>query len=282
MNFYFRPFLISLLLVAGMLNSQEATCLPQESLVPGGVALITLESSVRPYAFYDKRPVMIIQKEKDIWLAIVGIPLSAQTGIHEIELADHQKITFEVKDKSYEEQHLTIKNERKVNPYEEDKERIVRESLEMKAVYENFEPLESPDLGFTVPVKGRMSSSFGLRRVLNGQPRSPHSGMDIAAVEGTPVKAPATGRVAATGDYFFNGNTILIDHGQGLVSMYCHLSAVLVKPGELINPGQLIGKVGKTGRVTGPHLHWSISLNNTRVDPALFISSKNNSQSQAD
>ena len=121
------------------------------------------------------------------------------------------------------------------------------------------------------PVNGIYTSPFGLKRFFNGQPRKPHSGIDIAAAEGTAIKAPASGVIALTGDFFFNGQRVFIDNGQGLVSMMCHMSRIDVQEGQEIKQGEIIGAVGKTGRATGPHVHWTVSLNNARVNPFLFM-----------
>jgi len=176
-----------------------------------------------------------------------------------------------VEPKSYKEQHLTIKNDRQVNPYKQDLERIARERKEMNKAFTHFDPRQKVDTNFILPVDGPISSPFGLKRFLNEQPRNPHSGLDIAADEGITINATAAGTVAATGNYFFNGNTVLLDHGQGLITMYCHMSRIDAKVGDKLAAGDALGAIGQTGRVTGPHLHWSVSLNNTRVDPNLFL-----------
>ncbi|HIG41781.1 MAG: peptidoglycan DD-metalloendopeptidase family protein [bacterium] len=266
----------TMLLLAGCLTTSSAFSLPQHSPVPGGIAVIEIPPKVTS-ATYRNRPVMI-QKIADQQYAIVGIPLSAKTGSHILAMGDQQQ-HFNVESKAYAEQRLTIKNDRKVNPYAEDMERITRERNEMNRVFAHFDSRDS-DTDFTLPVDGIISSPFGLKRFLNEQPRNPHSGLDIAANEGVPIMATAPGKVAAVGDYFFNGNTVLIDHGQGLITMYCHMSRTDVEVGDSLNAGDVLGAVGQTGRVTGAHLHWSVSLNNARVDPNLFL--QNNLQMPAD
>ena len=213
----------------------------------------------------------MVAKDKDQWYAVVGIPLSAATGNHELHLDPGGTIRFEVRAKDYETQHITIKDRRKVEPNAEDLRRISREKKRITTALRSWSDGSAPHLPLLRPVNGEQSSAFGLRRFFNGKPRKPHSGLDIAAPRGTPVIAPAAGVVVDTGNYFFNGNSVFIDHGQGLVTMYCHLDSIAVKKGQKIARGERIGNVGSTGRVTGPHLHWSVSLNDARVDPALLM-----------
>ncbi|MEE8108593.1 MAG: M23 family metallopeptidase, partial [Gammaproteobacteria bacterium] len=165
---------------------------------------------------------------------------------------------------------LTIGNKRQVDPTAEDLERIAGDRREINQAFRSWDR-EPVDTAFYLPAIGPRSSAFGLKRFFNEQPRSPHSGVDIAAPDKSDVVAPAAGVVVATGDYFFNGNTVLIHHGQGLVTMYCHMSEIDVQDGDRLDAGDLIGKIGQTGRVTGPHLHWSLSLNQVRVNPELFL-----------
>ena len=117
----------------------------------------------------------------------------------------------------------------------------------------------------------RQSSAYGLRRFYNGEERSPHKGIDLAVAEGTPILAPLDGVVVAQGHFFFNGNTVMIEHGMGLVTMYCHLSRIDVLPNEYVRQGQVLGLVGQTGRATAPHLHFGVALNGTMIDPNLLL-----------
>ncbi|TBU94419.1 peptidoglycan DD-metalloendopeptidase family protein [Phytopseudomonas dryadis] len=239
--------------------------------VPGGVAVVDLGASASaPSATYQGKPVLVIHEDQQRWIAIVGIPLSVKSGTQQIESAG-QRLSFQVGSKKYVEQRITIKDQQQVNPNAENLARIERELAEQTRAYRQFSPRQPSNLLFDKPVNGPLSSPFGLRRFFNGEERNPHSGLDFAANRGTPIKAPAAGKVILVGDYFFNGKTVFVDHGQGLISMFCHLSEIGVKVGDELPRGGVLGKVGATGRATGPHLHWNVSLNDARVDPAIFI-----------
>ena len=243
--------------------------------VPGGIAAIRLPPDADPASVRFERQRVLITREEGETYAIVGLGLKLKPGMHYLEAKSRAnkplRLAFEVRDKTYETQHITIKDKRKVNPEKRDMERIRREQKRIGSALRHWSNNTGVTLDFLKPVDGPLSSPFGLRRYFNDQPRNPHSGLDIAAGEGAPIHAPAPGTIIDTGDFFFNGNTVFIDHGQGLITMYCHMSRIDVKPGQHVATGEIIGAVGKTGRVTGPHLHWGVSLNNARVDPQLFL-----------
>ncbi len=268
---------ISLAAVTAANEPEPVMTLPREARVPGGVAIVALATDAEDpgtVVFGDHRAAVV--RATTGWVALVGIPLDTRPGPQTAQWqpADQPSprvLEFTVGTKHYEEQRLTVKNPRHVDPSKQDLERIAAERKRIDAALGTFTPGLTPDFVLPAPVPGRRSSSFGLRRYFNDQPRSPHSGMDIAAASGTPIANPAPGRVLDVGDFFFNGNTVFVDHGQGLVTMYCHLSRIDVKPGEDVVAGATLGLVGATGRVTGAHLHWGVALNRALVDPALFL-----------
>lgn len=264
----------TLLILALLPALAPAPALPRSEAVPGGVAVIALGPSERaPQAHYGDKRVLVLE-DGGQWHAVVGIPLGAKPGAHALSVrraGRTEKLAFDVRDKAYETQRLVIKEKRKVEPNAQDMERIRKETPRIQAALRHYSERQDVVTDFVWPADGPTSSPFGLRRFFNDQPRQPHSGLDIAGPIGTPIRAPAAGRVIDTGDFFFNGNTVFIDHGQGLVTMYCHMSRIDVQAGDEVEAGEVIGAIGKTGRVTGPHLHWGVSLNNARVDPLLFL-----------
>ena len=246
---------------------------PRDSAVPGGVARIDLgPAAARPQAWADAVPLLVLGSPSG-WTALVGIALSAEPGTARIRVqgeSGERELAYTIAPKRYTEQHLKV-SPRTVDLSPEDLARHERERAHQQGVIATFSAPPAGEPHMRPPTPGRRSSSFGLRRFFNGQPRNPHSGMDIAAPTGTPVVAPLAATVIDTGDYFFNGHTVWLDHGGGLLSMMCHLSRIDCKVGDRLAVGQRLGTVGATGRVTGPHLHWTVSLNRASVDPALFI-----------
>ena len=264
-------------------TSGRATELPAARPAPGGVALVDVSASMKangsaqpPAVQFGEAPVMVVKRTRNHasqWLAVVGIPLSQAPGRAQIRVgagAHAVMQDFTVRPAHYRTQRLTVPPAQ-VDLSSADLERVAREHERIHAAVATFSTTLPGTLRLTAPIAGARSSSFGLRRYFNGAERDPHSGMDIAAPTGTPVHAAAAGTVVDTGDYFFNGNTVLIDHGSGLITMYCHLSRIDVQQGQRLAARALIGAVGATGRVTGPHLHFGVALNRAFVDPALFL-----------
>jgi murein DD-endopeptidase MepM/ murein hydrolase activator NlpD len=244
---------------------------PEESRRPGGVAILDVGSVLLPMpeVRFDDRPVLVM-RDADRWKAVVGIPLDTEPGSVTMT-ANGIEVTVTIKEHGYAEQRLTVKNQSHVTPNQEQLDRIFGEREIIDGALNNFRDVPLTGIALAAPVEGPRSSSFGKRRFFNDQPRAPHKGMDIAAAEGVPIKAPRDGVVTATGDYFFNGNTVILDHGQGYVTMYCHLSEIAVEEGEETPAGDTLGLVGSTGRVTGAHLHFGTYLNGTAVDPAILL-----------
>lgn len=253
------------------------TAAPKESLVPGGIAIIPVHDyqAGTKVALEGRKTSLFV--ENGVTYALAGIPLGTKAGPLEVRIhypyGKTAVLNTMVSEKQFKEQHLTIKNKRKVNPNKQDMERITKErAIKQRAKQYWSDTMAHVD--FIWPTEGEISSVFGLRRFFNEQERNPHSGLDIAAPEGEAVLAVADATVIETGDFFFSGNLVYLDHGQGLISLYAHLSEIAVKPGDKVKQGQLIGAVGQTGRVTGAHLHFAVMSNEVLVDPLNFLPSK--------
>jgi len=257
------------------------TTLPTSSPVPGGIALVPLGMAEEaPQAWFLEHRVAVLPDNREgnaktnSWVAVVGLPLTVATGSQTLRVTKSNTETlehFSVQPKTYSQQRFTVADKRKVAPLPEDDVRIAREQKRIDEIKAQWRAEPQLDLSFQLPAVGRSSGTFGLRRIINGLERAPHAGIDVVVPTGTEVYASGAGIVLEVGDYFFNGNSIYIDHGQGVVTLYCHLSRIDVRAGDHLAKGQLIGLSGMTGRATGPHLHWTVLMNGVAVDPQLFI-----------
>jgi murein DD-endopeptidase MepM/ murein hydrolase activator NlpD len=261
-----RPVIFAFLLslAAPLLASEQ-------SLRPGGVAIVEVGSvdTDAPEVTLGDQALLVMQRG-DLWVAVAGIALDTAPGTIRISVNGVDS-DVDISGHDYREQRITVENQSFVEQSPEQLERIFGERKIIDAVLMSFTERPVDGLSLKAPVPGKQSDSFGYRRFFNDQPRSPHKGMDISAGSGQAIVAPRAGTVAATGNYFFNGNTVLLDHGQGFITMYCHLSDIGVEEGQPVATGDVLGAVGATGRVTGPHLHFGTYLNGTAVDPAIFL-----------
>lgn len=282
-----------ILALALLLPWPAGAALPRAASVPGGVALVPLGSSAGtaapPRAWFGAQPVLVARRDGE-WIAVVGLALDTPPGRYELLVqplataaaspaadgaaAASGRAAFTVGAKEYPAQRITLKDSSKVDLSAADLARVESEIAEIRRLQRHWRAADDTDLEFILPAEGRMTGRFGLRRYFNGEARSPHAGFDIAAARGSPVRANAHGIVLASGDYFFNGRTVFVDHGNGLLSVYCHLERIDVQAGDAVVKGQRLGLVGMSGRATGAHLHWGVVLNGALVDPQLFLAAR--------
>jgi murein DD-endopeptidase MepM/ murein hydrolase activator NlpD len=256
----------------------SAGSLQKAAAVPGGVAVVKIgPAPKKPTAWLNGNRVLVTGNENE-WSAVVGIALEARAGDKlglAVQAVDGTIATVRVAigTKQYATQRLTVKPGQ-VDLSPEDLARYETERTHLGEIRKTFTETAPDSLELTQPCEGERSNTFGQRRIFNSQSRNPHNGMDIPAPDGSPVVAAGEATVIDVGNYFFSGNTVILDHGSGLLTLYAHLSAVEVAPGDRVGTGARIGRVGATGRVTGPHLHFSVFLNSVAVDPGIFLADK--------
>lgn len=245
------------------------------SAFPGGIARVRLGASEPAPRVRLAGDRVLVVRESGEWIAVVGIALSAKPGSKLRLQAERgsgkpRRFEIEITAKAYGTLHLKVPPGQ-VDLSAEDLARYNTEREHLQNVLRTFSDSMPGTLTMLEPAQGRRSAPFGLQRFFNDQLRSSHAGLDIAAPAGTPVVAANAGRVIDTGDYFFNGLCVVLDHGQGLLTLYAHLESIDTALGDAVQAGQPIGRLGATGRVTGPHLHFSVFLNSVAVDPALLL-----------
>lgn len=274
-SFLFLVFLISS--CANLpTNEVSKNCLfPVNNNYPGGLINHSLENSYQDLE--NKLRVgdlkFFVCRSDDSGLNILApIPLSYKENLIKLTFQDKLISSIDIEDKFYRESRIEIQNRDLVSPPSSMQDRI-REEYQQGVIAKNtYTQVGLTQATMSLPLIGITSSEFGVRRFINGQPRNRHIGLDIAADEGTPVNAPMQGKVILSGNFFYKGNVVYIDHGDGLVSSYSHLSKKAVNLNQKVSKGEVLGYVGSTGRVTGPHLHWEVFLLGIPINPEIFIS----------
>jgi murein DD-endopeptidase MepM/ murein hydrolase activator NlpD len=250
---------------------------PAAALQPGAVVLLTIESdepapALRVRAFDRELAPFALDGRR--WQVLVGIDLDVKPGTYPVDITagPDTRIVYSlvVTPRHFPTRTLKVDPDL-VNPPPREMARIAREAAELHRLWDAPATPRLWDGPFVRPVPDAANSSFGTRSVYNGEARSPHGGTDFLSPAGRPIKAPNAGRVVLAGPLYFTGGTVVIDHGLGVLSLFAHLSSIGVREGELVNTGDLIGEVGATGRVTGPHLHWAMHVSGARVDPLSLI-----------
>jgi murein DD-endopeptidase MepM/ murein hydrolase activator NlpD len=254
--------------------------LARRSIQPGELTVFTMTTtepvdSMRLRAF--DREIPAFQDARVTWRALVGVDLGVAPNTYTVaidaktgEQAIHTTYELRVEPRRFPTRTLNV-DEAFVSPPAALRGRILKEAAELEALWTRSAPGRLWTDPFVLPVPGRAVSRFGTRSIFNGKPRSPHAGADFLSPAGTPIEAPNAGHVVLARNLYFSGNTVVIDHGLGLFSTLAHLSEFAVHQDEEVVPGQLIGRVGATGRVTGPHLHWAVRASGARIDPLSLL-----------
>ena len=275
----FRKYLsfLGLALLSCGANAQDV--LPRHAPYPGGVAVVKLGQAGSGQVLdvvYGGSRVLTVKRDNGVF-AIVGIPLDASPGPQRLHIGAGKdslqlvyETAFDIQDKAYPLQQLKI-SPRFLDLSPADQKRNERDQPLIAAAKTHWSDTPPATFALDLPATGRLSARFGIQRTLNGKASAPHGGLDVAVGTGTPIRAAAAGRVLATDNYFYSGNSVWVDHGQGFITLYIHLSRIDVKEGDVIERGAVVGLAGATGRVTGPHLHWAVLLNGVYVDPELFL-----------
>lgn len=266
------------ILVVLLSFSNYATAIKTNAIAGGVITLDFSSDKEKIKAFYGKARLLTKRVNNSPpynYQIFVGIPLLTQVGAKQIQVVDTETKTlvFKTYPHKYQTQYITLKKDKKkyVNPDPENTKRLLSEREILHKARTHFSDIFDVETTFIPPASGIITSVFGTRRFYNNQPRLPHTGIDYAIAENTPILAPASGRVILIGDFFFNGNTVFLDHGQGLISVFIHLNKALVEQNQFVNKGDIIALSGQTGRATGPHLHWGTYLNQTAVNPSSFL-----------
>lgn len=251
---------------------------PAATLQPGSVVLLTIQTedpvtALRARAFH--RELAPFPVDALTWEVLVGIDLAVKPGSYPVEIeagGPQTKVVYllVVKPRRFPTRTLTVDPDL-VNPPPQEMERIGREAGEVRRLWDAPASARLWEGPFVRPVPDAANSSFGTRSIYNGEPRSPHGGTDFVSPAGRPIKAPNAGRVMLAGPLYFTGGTVVIDHGLGVLSLFAHLSSMGVREGDMVKTGDVIGEVGATGRVTGPHLHWAVRVGGARVDPLSLL-----------
>ena len=259
-------------------SMEDSVSLSSKEISQGGVIYIKIlqkNNNVPEVEWMDRKVSLLYRSDQKIYEGFIAADLEQEPGVYTLNILfkSHGNTTLipvKVIEKDYGVRRLTLPDNQ-VNLNKKDLERANKEKRIMDRLWGASTPSPFWKSQFLMPLDSKIIGPFGRRSVINDQPRSPHTGVDLRGEKGKPVMASNNGKVVITGNHFFTGNTVVIDHGAGIISMYFHLDKINVIRGDDISRGDILGTVGSTGRVTGPHLHWGIRINGFRIDPVSLV-----------